>query len=69
MHERRSGTFLEYLSDVGGLRDTVTLIISPIIASWSALSYSLSITNDMPASIMSNEAKKLSQHLQLISGK
>ena len=48
-HERRSGTFLAWLSNVGGLRDAMMLIISPLIAYYSSLKFSLSITNDMPA--------------------
>ena len=48
-HERRSGTFFAWLSGVGGLRDAMMLIMSPLIAYYSSLKFSLSITNDMPA--------------------
>ena len=48
LYERKSGTFLAWLSDVGGLKDALTLILSPITAYISALSFSLSITNGMP---------------------
>ena len=53
LYERKSGTFLAWLGDVGGLTDALTLILSPIAAYISALSFSLSITNGMPTAIQS----------------
>ena len=54
LHERRSGTVLEWLSDVGGFNDCVALILKPMIAYISALSFSISVTNDMPVIVKSN---------------
>ena len=47
-HERTGDTFLVWLSDVGGLKDAIVLILSPIAAIVSNLSFKLSITNSMP---------------------
>ena len=53
LHERRSGTVLGWLSDVGGFNDCVALILKPMIAYISALSFSISVTNDMPVIVKS----------------
>ena len=49
LHERRSGTFLQWLSDIGGLNDAIVLIFNPLVSYISYLSFSLSLTNDMPS--------------------
>ena len=46
IYERRSATLLGWLSDIGGLNDAFKLILSPLIGVISAITYSLSITND-----------------------
>ena len=46
IYERRSATLLGWLSDIGGLNDAFKLILSPLIGVVSAITYSLSITND-----------------------
>ena len=48
-HERTSGTFLGWLSDVGGLKDAIVLLMSPLAAYVSDLAFHLSITNALPA--------------------
>ena len=67
-HVRTSGTFLAWLSDVGGLRDAMILIISPVIGYVSALRFSLSITNDQP-SLLRQPSTHESKNLQLASDK
>ena len=46
IYERKSATLLGWLSDIGGLNDAFKLILSPLIGVMSAITYSLSITND-----------------------
>ena len=48
IHERKSGTFLAWLSDVGGLNDAFKLIIAPLVAVISSTEFSLAVTNEMP---------------------
>ena len=50
IQERRRGTILGWLSDVGGLNDAFSIILAPLIALISTKSFILSVTNDMPAS-------------------
>ena len=51
VHVRKSGTILGWLSDIGGFNDALCLLTKPLFAYVSAFSYSLSVTNDMPASV------------------
>ena len=67
LYERKSGTVLAWLGDVGGLTDALTLIVSPIAAYISALSFSLSITNGMSTAVQSNGPKLASDNLQEIA--
>ena len=53
LQERKSGTILGWLSDIGGLNDAFVLILAPLITMISSTSFSLSITNDMPTNIRS----------------
>ena len=48
LHERRSGTILGWLSDIGGLNDAFGMILAPLIALISSTSFTLSLTNEMP---------------------
>ena len=62
LHERRSGTFLQWLSDIGGLNDAIVLILNPLVSYISYLSFSLSLTNDMPS--VDNKSKQSRQKTQ-----
>ena len=58
LHERTSGTFLGWLSDVGGLNDALIIIFSPLVMQISSLSFSLSVTNNMPVDTGTLNSKK-----------
>ena len=55
LQERRRGTILGWLSDVGGLNDAFLIILAPLIALISSKSFILSVMNGMPASLESAE--------------
>ena len=55
IQERRRGTILGWLSDVGGLNDAFLIILAPLIALISSKSFILSVMNGMPASSESTE--------------
>ena len=55
IQERRRGTILGWLSDVGGLNDAFLIILAPLIALISSKSFILSVMNGMPASSESAE--------------
>ena len=59
LHERRSGTLLEWLSDVGGFADALFVLIGPFISYISALSFQISVTNGIPTAVSSESSELL----------
>ena len=69
IHERRSGTILSWLGDVGGLADAMRLILAPVVALISTTSFSLSVTNDMPTDFKSSSTSQPSRQVSALSDK
>ena len=55
---RETYSVLDWLGDVGGLNDAIVLILKPFISYISYLSFSLSLTNDMPTTFKRTDHKK-----------
>ena len=63
IHERKSGTILGWLSDVGGLNDAFILIIAPLVAFVSSTEFSLALTNEMPTDYNGQPVSDSARHL------